>query len=87
MEDENGKITFAATGSTLKQQEYFLKTQNRKYSLPHHRKHKDPKDGFNDDFTHSFRERIRYMRKLIEESEKSGPISTDKETKCYKGER
>lgn len=78
MEDKDGKITFAATGSTLKQQEYFLETQNRKYSLPHHSEHKDPNDGFNDDFTHSFREKIRYMRGLIEASEKNGPISTDK---------
>ena len=83
MEDENGKITFAATGSTLKKQEYFLETQNRKYSLPHHSEYNDLKGGFN----HSFREMIRYMTELIEGSEKSGPISTGKETKCYKGER
>ncbi len=74
MEDKDGNITFAATGETLKAQEYFLKTQNKKYSLPHHSEHNDLKGGFAPEFI----AKRDYMIKLIEATENKEPIETDK---------
>lgn len=73
MEDENGNITFAATGSTFNNQELLLETQKRKYSLPHHRKHNDLKGGF----APEFRAKISSMRELIEANINRETIKTD----------
>ena len=73
MEDKDGKITFAATGETLYWQEHWLKTQNA-HDFPYKRNVK-----FNGAFSPEFSKKIHDMIKLIEASEKSGPISTDKE--------
>lgn len=81
MEDENGKITFAATGPTLEKQQLLSNTLNEIYSFPHHREPNDLKGGF----APEFRAKIHDMGNLIDRE--TIKTDTDKGNERYKVER